>query len=366
MQFTKTTRTGWGKNIFNSFIGALIGVLMFLGSFVLLWTNEGRINWGEVASRSQAVDAAAPASADGRFVAASGTLVADAPIGDPPYLQPGDYLLLRRTAEMYAWVEKTDSETRNETGGGSTTTTKYTYALEWTSSPPDSSRFEFPDGHQNPPMAIESGEVRAASATVGALALDIDTIDLPSPRELRLSGAMVPTDSRARLSGSYLYVGSANASSPKVGDLRIGYEAVASGVRATVFGTLRGAAIEPYSYRDGEQLYRALEGTRDQAIKQMQGEYTATLWILRIVGFFLNWVGLMLAFGPITSFANVLPFFGNLTGKLIGLVTLPIALVLAGVTIIISAIAHNIVALIIVLALILGGIYLAGRMRKPA
>ena len=41
-RFTEVTRTGWGKRIGQSLSGALIGGLMFLGSFALLWWNEGR------------------------------------------------------------------------------------------------------------------------------------------------------------------------------------------------------------------------------------------------------------------------------------------------------------------------------------
>ena len=41
-RYTEVTRTGWGKRIGQSLSGALIGGLLFLASFVLLWWNEGR------------------------------------------------------------------------------------------------------------------------------------------------------------------------------------------------------------------------------------------------------------------------------------------------------------------------------------
>jgi hypothetical protein len=50
---------------------------------------------------------------------------------------------------MYAWKEQSESNEQKDTvGGGSTTTTTYTYTKEWTSSPADSSSFEYPDGHE--------------------------------------------------------------------------------------------------------------------------------------------------------------------------------------------------------------------------
>jgi len=35
-------------------------------------------------------------------------------------------------------------------------------------------------------------------------------------------------------------------------------------------------------------------------------------WILRIIGFILMWIGVVLVFGPISSLLNVLPFLGSI------------------------------------------------------
>src|SRR5712672_310876 len=39
---TEVTTTGWGQRIGQSIVGALIGLLLVIGSVVLLWWNEGR------------------------------------------------------------------------------------------------------------------------------------------------------------------------------------------------------------------------------------------------------------------------------------------------------------------------------------
>jgi hypothetical protein len=39
---TEVTTTGWLQRIVQSFVGAVIGVLLVIGSIVLLWWNEGR------------------------------------------------------------------------------------------------------------------------------------------------------------------------------------------------------------------------------------------------------------------------------------------------------------------------------------
>src|ERR1700736_4632949 len=39
---TEVTTTSWLQRILQSFVGALIGILMVVGSVILLWWNEGR------------------------------------------------------------------------------------------------------------------------------------------------------------------------------------------------------------------------------------------------------------------------------------------------------------------------------------
>ncbi len=39
---TEVTTTGWLQRIGQSIVGALIGILLVIGSIILLWWNEGR------------------------------------------------------------------------------------------------------------------------------------------------------------------------------------------------------------------------------------------------------------------------------------------------------------------------------------
>jgi hypothetical protein len=47
--FRETTHTSWFSRLMSSFMGVLFGFLMFLGSFVLLYFNEGRVNLSKIA-----------------------------------------------------------------------------------------------------------------------------------------------------------------------------------------------------------------------------------------------------------------------------------------------------------------------------
>jgi Transmembrane protein 43 len=352
-QVTVVTRRGLKNRIFDSVFGAFIGVVMFLGSFVLLWTNEGSINWGDVARGSTAVDAAAvSAAADGKFVAVTGQLVTGEQLGDAPYLQAGAYLRLERSAEMFAWEEKRSSES-----DGDTNRTTYTYSTDWTSSPQDSSEFQAPAGHTNPRPEIESESWTVSSATVGAYGLDMGRLGLPGGEPVTLNDAVLAPGRPGKLDGGYLFIGRGTLQKPQVGDMRISYEAVPSGVRATVFGTQSQSSVEPYLYRGETSFYRAVAGGRAEAIETLQTEYTMMLWIMRFVGFFLMWGGLSLAFSPLTSMLKLVPLLGNLGAWVIGAITFGVALALTLVTVIISIIAHNLLLLVVILVLILGGAF---------
>lgn len=363
-QVVEITRQSWFSKIFGSFVGAAFGVLLFFGSFVVLWMNEGRTNWADVAASSIAIDAADINSAtDGKFVAAAGQLTSEEMLGDEPYLQPGPYLKLFRKAEMYAWVEEQSSTTEKEVGGGSTTKTTYTYKKEWTSDPKESSSFKVPEGHRNPSMEIRDTSYTVSEAKIGAYSVDPSLLEMPGATRVALNEEIVIPADNQELVEDYIFMGRGTLSTPQIGDVRVSYEAVENGAQVTLFGTQQGDRITSYLYGK-ETFYRALKGDRASAIAQLETEYQIWTWILRLVGFLMMWLGLSLVFGPLTAFADVLPFLGNATGCVIGVVTFAVSFVLSGITIVIAIIAHSLVLLITLLVLIVGGIVLVGYLQR--
>ncbi|HOO77707.1 MAG TPA: TMEM43 family protein [bacterium] len=402
-QFTEVTRTGYGSNIVASFKGMAFGVLLFLASFVVLWISEGRTNWGSVARESVPTDAGSPPSAgEGTFISISGPLTTEALTGDPEFLRPGPYVSLQRVVEMYAWKEESQSRTEKKIGGGSETTTTYTYSREWTENPADSSDFKHPEGHFNPAPAVESRSFLAPSAKIGAYDIVPGEIVLPGGSSLSLgdellvprpetaavawtvseesatppvspSPAAVPSPSPAlsgqgpRFDGRYVYLGTGSGSAPRVGDLRVSFLALPSGTGVTAFGAVRGTGIGPW-YRNGEErFFRALAGDRVQALSQLTTEYRVTTWILRAVGFLCMWIGLCMVVAPISAILDVLPFLGGLTRGVLSLVLLLVSLVLSFLVVIVAKIFHNPVALVVLLlAAGAGAVILIRRARRRA
>jgi len=126
-QFVKVTTKGYGTRIGESVGRVVVGILLFLGSFGLLFWNEGRADLSTVANKAIDVGTAQ----DGDLVWVTGEVSTDAKIGDDLYLDAGDYLAVERNVEMYAWVEKTEESSTTNVGGSETTTTTYDYVKEW-------------------------------------------------------------------------------------------------------------------------------------------------------------------------------------------------------------------------------------------
>jgi hypothetical protein len=109
---TDVTTTGWLQRIGQSIVGALIGILLVLGSIVLLWWNEGRAVEAIRAldrGAKQVVEAQAGAvdpAKEGKLLHLSGMMETKAPARDTAFGIGADSLLrVKRTVEMYQWVQ---------------------------------------------------------------------------------------------------------------------------------------------------------------------------------------------------------------------------------------------------------------------
>lgn len=371
-KITEVTTKSWGSKITESIKGVVFGIVLFLASFVVLWMNEGRTDMSKVAMKETVpVNAAVlDATNEGKGVSVTGMLSSYETIGDPEFLNPGKFLSLTRNVEMYAWVEKSESTTEKNVGGSETTTTTYTYVQEWTSMPADSSTFKDPAGHTNPPMTYQDQTFFVNTAFVGVYPVDVRSLSLPGQDEVVLNASMVNPKYSGMINGNYIFIKPGGygyyggTSAPTVGDVRIHYTGLASDISVTVFGQLTGGQIVPYIYKGEDKLYHARYGTREEAIATLSQEHKTVGWILRLVGFLMMWMGLAMFFAPINAVLDVLPFLGNVGRGLVAVVMFFVALGLSIATIVVSMIAHNPIALVITIAILVGVIFLIGKLIK--
>jgi hypothetical protein len=369
--YTKVTSRGLGSRTKGGCAGVVAGIVFFIASFGVLYWNEGRVDMSAIAKNAIpiAVESVSNTEAEGQLVSGYGKFVTSENIGDDLYLKPGNYLAVQRKAEIYAWVETKHTDTHRNTGGSDTTTTTYTYETQWVENVQNSDSFEYPAGHTNPVKIIESLDKKAGTANIGAYAIKMDSLFLPTYNPVSLDvNNTIMKDKSVLADNTYIFVGKSSFAAPQVGDMRVSYYVLPSGLEGSIFAKKEGANLFPYIDKDGNKLYRILKGTRDEGISQMHSEYLTAIWAFRIGGFFMMWIGLMLLFGPISIILDILPIAGSISRGLIGGITFVVSLALSLVTIIISAIFHNVVAVAVVavIGIILAYRYIKNKFRQSA
>lgn len=314
--FTETTTQGFFSRIGGSILGLLLGPVLIIVAVALLWWNEGRAVQAAVGLSSAASetveassDAVSPAN-EGKLVHVVGPATAQGAVNDTDVgASFAGQVLVARKVEMYQWREHSESHTQTNLGGSQTTTTTYTYTQEWSEHPIDSGSFHHLDGHQNPPMPFQSGRYTAEGTKLGAWTLDADTLGrVPLSQSVTASA----TPSGWTQSGSMYFKG--NPSQPKVGDLRVSYMGLPSGNTISVLAAQSHGGFGPFVTRNGYQVDLVANANEPASVmiaNEKAAESTLT-WILRGVGALLMFVGFALFFGPLSTFASIVPFFGSL------------------------------------------------------
>jgi hypothetical protein len=318
---TYVETTSYGSRLIESIKGVLLGLVLFGASFPLLWWNEGRAvqtadSLKEGAAGVVSVTGFDPAN-EGKLVHFSGQAKTDEVLADPEFGVSAAALRLRRDVEMYQWYEK--SETRENTGGSSTTT--YTYGKKWSDSPIDSSDFK-EAGHTNPSdMRVMSADMPAKSAKLGDFDLSLEII-----REhvdawddaSAAAGSMtvkLPADLRSTVkpNGEGFYLGN-DPGNPNVGDLKIAYRVVKSPQTMSIVARQVGRGFAAFATKAGDEiLLTAMTAMEARAMFKSAEESNTTLtWILRGVGWFVMMFGIFLVLRPISMVANFIPFAGSM------------------------------------------------------
>jgi len=364
---TEVTTTSWGQRLLGSLVGALIGIVLVIGSIVLLWWNEGRaveaIRALDQGAR-QVVEvnpATMDSGAEGRLVHLSGMAETRAPARDSAFGIGGETLLrLRRTAEMYQWVEHKSSRSQENLGGSETTETTYSYQKEWSEKAVDSGQFHEAGGHRNPPMPVSSTTFDSSDVRVGAYRLDRQVLDALSaftsfdPQPASLGQGY-------RKSGDMLYRGQ-DSGSPAIGDIRIRYTAVTAQT-ISVVAAQGGGMLAPFRAANGYTIALAEPGVvaAKTMFQEKAHEESVLTWVLRAVGFVLMLLGFWLMSSPLSVLVGVIPLLEDLVGIGAFLMALVVAVPLTLLVIAAAWIVHR---PLIGIGLIVIGLALAYGLRR--
>jgi Transmembrane protein 43 len=376
------TYKSWGDRLRESIVGALIGIVLFIAAFPLLFWNEGRAVEREFAikgGKADVVEADAKSvdpAKDGKEIHLTGEATTSETLTDPIFGVALNALRLSRKAEMYAWREEKKTETRKKLGGGEEQVTTYSYKTEWTEQPQESSNFDEPQGHENPTMPFKSEQWQAKQ-------VKLDAYDLPADLAKDIGGAErlpVQTEMLAKASSDAKnmkvspdgLLSKGNLSSPQVGDLRVEFTVIKPPKTVSVLTKQVGNSFGPYRpAKATSDIYRLMDGQKsaDEMFAQLEAENTAMTWILRLVGFLCMAIGLFLVFRPFSTLGDVVPFIGDLLGLGLALFAGVTALALSLLTIAIGWVFYRPllgISLLVVAGLLIGGLFFLGSKRRAS
>ncbi len=345
--FTVTTSKSWFSRLAESIKSVLVGLVLFVVSFPILFWNEGRavktarsLEEGSGAVVSISSDQVSPAN-EGKLVHVTGPIATDGPVVDTDLGVQATAVKLVRNVSMYQWIEEEKSETRKKLGGGEETVTTYEYKKDWSSSAVDSSAFQVPAEHENPgEFPLPSATFLADPVRLGAFTLSEEQLgQLDEAKDLPVGAAAaesLPEGMEATVDKGAFYMG-ANPAVPAVGDVRISFQVV-NPAQASVVAVQAGSSFAPYAAEAGDTILLVEEGAHTSAemFQTAQEANTVMTWILRGGGFLAMVLGLFLVFRPLSVLGDVVPFIGSLLGVGVGLFSLVVSFALSSITIAIA------------------------------
>lgn len=323
--FTETTSQSWISRLTGSIKSILVGFLLFIGSFVLLWYNEGRavktakgLEQGQeevISVESTKVDP----SNDGKLIHVAGLVETKDSLVDDQFGIKINALKLKRSVEMYQWIQKSTTTSKKKIGGGEENVTTYSYEKGWNSQVINSSQFKITEGHHNPgSIPFASYSKQASSALIGSYNLSpaligrvsgFQTLQVQSVDTAIHKGAEITNDGV----NSSIYLGKGSSMYPEIGDVKISFEYVTNGNHSIISKQVRNS-FEPFKTKTGtsiELIDSGIHSADSMFESAIKGNKVLT-WILRFIGFFLMFGGLKTMFKPIVVFADLLPFLGSL------------------------------------------------------
>lgn len=350
---------GFFSKLKSSFVGFLMSFVIILIALAVLAWNEHRTlkNYKGLVAASEAVIGIEPEPVDpahqGKLVYFSAEVTSDTPVSDDPFGLSRDALVLSRKVEMYQWREKERTEEREKIGGGTERVTTYTYEKVWDDDHNDSSRFQ-DTSHRNPDsLPYDSERFVAENAMIGAYVANDAVISALNDEPLALGEADdFPEDFRL-VSGNTLYRGD-DPDRPEIGDVRIRFSEVPYQI-ASVIAEPSGNGLVPWTSPAGTSILLVEAGQVDAAtvIERAQSANTTFGWIFRAGGVFALFIAFTMMFAPLSTAASVLPPVGRFVGKFAALAALIMAVVIGGLTIVLSwIVVRPLYAIAIVVAIV--------------
>jgi hypothetical protein len=348
--------SNWRERLKGSCCGVLVGIVLFIGAFPLLFWNEQRAvrRYDALTEAETQVESISGMEIDpqneGMLLHFSVDVVnGGGPISDPIFgvqcNSTTDCLVLHRYAEMYQWDEEV-STTSKETDGTKTSTKTYIYNKQWMKYHVNSENFNNRNGgYDNPSsMRFEAYTVSADPILIGAYelpqelvskvdlfpgnAFDVDLTDI-SDESLRSEAKY------SNSTGGYYFGLGNETSTPQIGDQRVWFTETPPS-RITIVGVQSNNTLSAFVSETGTGgdvlLFKQGNYTAVEMFDAAENENKATAWLLRFAGFGVMSLGLWLVLRPIEVFADIIPILGDIIGCGISFISILFASILSGIT----------------------------------
>ncbi|XP_067929589.1 transmembrane protein 43-like isoform X2 [Watersipora subatra] len=301
------------ERVRGSLCAMLVGMVLVPAAVVLLGYNEGRaVNTSKALDEglasvielrsSQVVEP----QLNGRLVHLTDWIHCDGILNDATFGVAVGAVSLKRTVEMYQWVETVDRHERELDNGDKEVTKTYSYDTVWRKELVRSSGFDSPYMHKNPDsLPFQSEKFSADRVTLGAFSLSNKLVE----------GVNEYTDLRPTVIPENLsYVGDVRVSFSYAGlckDSRLGpvqkvsVMAMQQDFTLTGYQTQAGRVIEMLTL--GKNLHWFM-------IQRAHSENIMLTWLLRCLGTFVMFLGFTCLTSILRSLVSFLPIARDLVG----------------------------------------------------
>lgn len=380
MVTTVTSSTSWLSRLGSSVKNVFFGFLLITISVIVLFWNEGRAvatdqSLNEGASLVISVNAETKDSTnDGKLIHFSGLSRTPSILTDIDFGVNSSALKLRRIVEMYQWIEDSESKTVEKLGGGTDTTTTYTYKKDWSDDIINSENFQEKEAHKNPTSKkYDDTEWLAQNVSIGAYTLSEELLkNLSGYAPLTLTKEMLATLPYAKqqeleLADNMIYSQTQVVNMPEIGSTRIRYEVITPQT-VSVIAKQTSDTLMPYVTKNGRTISMIAlgENTAEEMFTGAVATNKTMTWLLRGIGMFLMYIGFTMVLGVLPIIASVIPFIGRMIGVGTSLVSFGLTIIVGSITIAIAWLVYRPIVSLLLLGLGALGVMLLSKIAKTS
>lgn len=315
---------------FGSIFAAILGIFLFLGSFGLLWWNEGNsalkisiANYADkhaIQSYADNIDK----NNDNKLIAVSAPAITNDTLTDNIVTLPKT-IVLDREVLMYQWSEDIKDG-------------QNVYNKVWSDYYIDSENFENKQ-YKNPKFPIKSDVYYAKNVKLGSFQLIKEQIEAIEPEN---DFRDLPNNNNYKINNGTYFSGN-DINNPEIGDIMISYTYSPTNTDISIIGQQNSDnTISSLPFKKSG-IYIQYNGkmTKDEIIETYRKENSVFTMFIRLGGWLLMLIGLKLIISPIITILNLVPIVGKLADMLTLFILALISLALSLITIAIAWIAYR-------------------------